>query len=147
MMNKDWSYEEVQKKADAIRAIGLDEVYLSYGEMPWHLATRMTGGGSHRLDINTSVWFYGIDPKSGIPLRWSFDIEPSSANGSGVYHIDINGCQRVTKLLHGTAKAQFQRYLRTCAQSVAKQATELQLHVDRELQVVKDLNVAAGVNE
>jgi hypothetical protein len=124
-MLKEWTYEEVEEKAEAIKAIGLDVIYLSKGgEKPWHLATHCEAGGSHRLDIDTSVWFYATS-LSGIPLRWSFDIEPPSANGKGSYEIDIAGCRNVLAKLKEPCLSEFRDYLSTCAKAVEKKAREI----------------------
>lgn len=137
-MYKDWSFEEVEEKAEAIKAIGLDEVYLSNGEKPWHLATHCEKGGSHRLDIATNVWFSGISP-SGIPIRWSFEIEPPSANGKGTYQIDVDGCSKVLASLKEPCRAEFQRYLSNCADAVEKNAKELARLAEGERQTAQTL--------
>ena len=103
-MFKDWSYQEVKDKANSIKNLGLGEVYLSKGEYPWELATSCEPGGSHRLGIDTSVWFRATDPETGIPLRWSFDIEPRSANGKGTYRINVDGCRGVLSCLKEPAQ-------------------------------------------
>ena len=137
-MFKDWSYAEVEEKAQAIKELGLGEVYLSEGEMPWHLATSCRAGGSHRLDIDTSVWFDGTSP-SGIPLRWSFSIEPRSANGRGAYYIDVQGCRSVLAKLSDPCKSQFRQYLGKCAVAVAKQVRDWEEEIERERKIVSDL--------
>ena len=131
-MHKFWSYEEVKEKAEAIKAIGYDEVYLSEGEYPWEIADECGGGGSHRLDIETRVWFYATDPDSGIKLRWSFDIESRSADGEGTYYIDVDGCREVMNKLKGKAQTQFREYLFDCAGKLQNHVDELYEHIKRE---------------
>jgi hypothetical protein len=137
-MFKDWSYAEVELKAEAIKELGLEEVYLSVGDKPWHLATSCEPGGSHRLDISTSVWFRAVSP-SGIPLRWSFDIELQGSNGKGGYYIDTDGCRKVLSLLSEPCLSQFRQYLSDCADAVAKQVTDWEREIERERKVVADL--------
>ena len=93
---KYWSYAEVEKSAKAIFELELGEIYLTKGDMPWDLAVSCEPGGGHRLDIATDIWFRGIS-RSGVSLRWSFDIEPPSANGKATYQIDVAGCREVEK--------------------------------------------------
>ena len=84
------------------------------------------------MGIDTSVWFLATEPESGIKMRWSFNIEPRSANGKGTYYIDVEGCQRVLNLLPEPSKTQFRKYLVKCANEIQKQVDELLTHVDRE---------------
>ena len=129
---KDWSYEEASKNAEHLKAIGQDEIYLNCGVLPWHLVTGCEPGGSHRLDISTSVWFHAKDEKTGLRFRWTFDIEPREANGRGIYMIDTVGCQEVLKKLNGDPLVEFRKYLAACAESVTKQAQEYQKAADKQ---------------
>ena len=137
-MFKDWSYQEVEEKAEAIKQLDYDEIYLGDGEKPWHLATHCQAGGRHRLDIDTSVWFSGTS-LSGIPLRWSFDIEPYSANGKGYYEIDIKGCRNVLARLKEPCRSEFRDYLNNCAQAVEKNAKEYAELADKGRQTAESL--------
>jgi len=137
-MFKDWDYQGVEQNADAIKKLGYDEIYLSKGEYPWHLATHCSEGGSHRLNIYTDVWFEAVSP-SGIPLRWSFAIEPHSANGKGTYFIDVKGCREVIAKLQEPCRTDFKNYLNTCADAIEKQARELRSAMERELKTVETL--------
>lgn len=118
------SYKEAVAKAEAIKALDAGDIYLSNGEFPWHIAESCEPGGSHRLDIYTSVWFRGTDEKTGLRFRWSFDIEPRSANGKGNYEIDANGCREVMEKLRGKCRSEFRRYLSECAKKVGAKAKE-----------------------
>ena len=122
-MNRDWSLKDVERNAEHIKALGLVEIYLSQGDMPWELATTYRPGGSHRPDIDTSVWFEGKSP-SGIPLRWSFDIESRDANGKGYYKVNVAGCQEVVLRLNEPCLSAFKRYLTRCADVIDKNARE-----------------------
>jgi hypothetical protein len=126
-MLKTWNYEEAIQKAEHIKALGLDDdIYLSVGPYPWHIATSCEPGGSHRLEIATSVWFRG--ESDGLKFRWSFDIEPHSreANGQGSYQINTEGCLEVIGHLKGKCLTQFKLYLKDCAEKILKVADEYQ---------------------
>lgn len=121
------SYKDAIKNAKAHKALGHKEVYLSgdsLDDKPWHLATKCEPGGSHRLEISTNVWFYGKDPKTGLVFRWSFDIEPYAANGTGSYQIDAAACRKVMTMLPFAAAKGFRDYLLECASAVRKKADE-----------------------
>jgi len=130
---RDLTFAELATKADAYKVLhGSQPVYLSAGEMPWNLATSCEEGGSHRLDISTSVWFHGFDPATGLNLRWSFDIEPRSANGAGSYQIDADACRAVVRALTGEARVQFRKYLGDCAKKVRERAEKFTQEATRQ---------------
>jgi len=135
---KYWSYAEVEKSAKAIFELELGEIYLTKGDMPWDLAVSCEPGGGHRLDIATDIWFRGIS-RSGVSLRWSFDIEPPSANGKATYQIDVAGCREVLQELTDPCRTQFRNYLHDCAREVEKQAIELDRTNNNNWAVVKAL--------
>jgi hypothetical protein len=126
------TYEKAIRNADALKAIEAGEVYLDTAPYPWHQATRCEPGGSHRLDIATSVWFYGSDPGTGLEFRWCFDIEPPRANGKGHYEIDADACRDVLRALPEQAADAFRRYLLDSAEKVAAKGLEYQHHADRQ---------------
>lgn len=132
MPTRSMTYEKAVEAAEHLKAIGDEEVYLERGPFPWHLATRCEPGGTHRIDMATSVWFYGEDVENGLCLRWSFDIEPYTSNGKGYYEIDAAGCREVMASLPEPMADQFRRYLLDCAAKVAKQGAEYQKHADRQ---------------
>lgn len=124
MVFKDWTYKDVKLRGEHFKALGVTEVYLSEGPYPWSKVHKMAPGGTHRLDIATSVWFYATDPKSGLELRWAFDVEGRQANGKGYYEIDQRGCSHIISLLPPIPKEQFRKYLVDCAKSIEKNAKE-----------------------
>ncbi len=140
-MFKDWTYQEAVEKASALKAIGDTEIYLSKGVFPWHLVTHCSPGGSHRMEISTDVWFYAHDPVTELDFRWSFDIEPRSANGSGTYHIDFENCKVVMDKLPVNARESFQLYLRTCSTAISKQIAEIESRLNDERKAVEILNI------
>ena len=135
-MNRDINWREAVKIAEHYLAIGQSEVYLggdNTTDYPWDFCISVEPGGSHRLDIDTSVWFRGSHP-SGLEFRWSFHIEPHSANGTGSYQIDTVGCERVIGLLPDRrVRLDFREYLARCAVSVREHAEKQAAYVTRQL--------------
>ena len=124
MNEKNW--HTVVEQAEHYLAIGHDEVYLSgenNGDYPWEYVVGCKPGGSHRLDISTDVWFNAEHP-SGMKFRWTFDIEPHSANGSGQYQIARGDVIACLSKLQGQARDEFRRYLDECSAAVQKRADE-----------------------
>jgi hypothetical protein len=138
-MFKDWTYAEVKDKAEHLKAIGTEEIYLNKEPYPWHLVNRMETGGSHRLDIATSVWLYAADPDSGLALRWSFDIKNREANGKGYYEVNKEECHRIIQLLPPAPQKQFRRYLVSCAKAIEKNAAEYLDIANKGLDTAKTL--------
>lgn len=122
-INKKMTYKEAIVKAESIKNLGIDEIYLD-SDYPWQLVTSCEPGGSHRLEIATDVWFYAYDPKTELNFRWSFDIEPRSANGSSSYHINVEGIRDVLSRLGEDAKIQFRQYLAGCALKIKSKGDE-----------------------
>ena len=126
-------YQHAIDNADAYKLVGQGEVYLNDAhEKPWHLTTSVEPGGSHRLNISTSVWFRGTHPETGMRFRWAFDLEPSSANGKGHYEIDRDGARAVLRQLPDGAKVAFRQYLYECAEKIEAKAKEYQSYADRQ---------------
>ena len=124
-------YSEYVKVAAHYQAIGQTSIYLSGDkEKPWQYAISCEPGGSHRLEISTDVRFKALH--EGLEFSWCFDIEPRSANGSGSYHIDIEGIHRVLAKLPMDVANQFVAYLKSCAEAVEKQADEYQEAAKRQ---------------
>lgn len=144
-MRRDMTYAEACAKADALKALDCGEIFLSTGEMPWHIATGCRPGGTHRLDMDTSVWFHGECPKTGLFFRWSFDIEPYSASGKGSYEIDAEACREVLSKLNGACREVFRDYLETCAAKVRAKGAEYQTVADRQLRDANTLSELARV--
>jgi len=139
-MNTELTYKEAIRKAKSLRAVGMTEIYLRDGsEYPWHLATSCEDGGSHRLDISTSVRFRAKDAKSGLTFRWNFEIEPHSANGKGSYEIDAAGCRSVLEKLNEPARKLFREYLGRCAEKVHEKAHEWQAIASRQFRDAETL--------
>ena len=147
-MTPELTYKSATRKAKSLRAVGMTEIYLhDTGDEPWHLVTSCEDGGSHRLDIATSVWFLAKDPKTGLTFRWNFDIEPHSANGKGSYEIDAPACRAVLEKLNGTARKLFREYLGRCAEKVQAKADEWQKitsRQQRDAQTLRQLANALG---
>jgi len=132
-MYHEMTYEEAKKKAHALRELGQTTVYLSKGTMPWEHAVSCEPGSSHRLEMATSARFRAVCPDTGLEFSWSFDIEPSSANGKGSYEIDADACREVTKKLKGDALAAWRNYLRDGAAKVRSKGEEWRKIADKQL--------------
>lgn len=118
---KSWR-ERVKLAADYIK-LGQKEQYLDRNnakDYPWEFVTSVEPGGGHRMDMDTSVWFYAPHP-SGLVFRWSFEVEFNEADGKGYYMIDTDGCASVMAALSAKGKEMFKKYLKKCAKSVAEQ--------------------------
>lgn len=139
------TYKEAVKLAKHLRAIGQTNIYLSSdtNDLPWHLATCVEPGSTHRLEIATSVNFEASDSKCGLVFRWSFDIEPVSANGKGSYEVDVHKCREVLNKLPAKVKTSFAKYLYDCAEKVAANAREWQEVVNRQYLTANQLYQAS----
>ncbi|MDE2105668.1 MAG: hypothetical protein KGL39_51045 [Patescibacteria group bacterium] len=138
------TWRERLKHAAAYIETGNTDLYLGHGDeedLPWEHCNNLGPIGSHRLEINTDVWFEA--DVEGLHFRWTFDIEPHSANGSGSYEIDVAGCQRVLALLPPATRQKFRAYLAECAAAVAKKAEEWQRIADSQRRAAEFL-VKAG---
>jgi hypothetical protein len=121
------TWKDVQANAKHYKALGIDKVYLNRSDgfdnnYPWELATCVLEGGSHRLDISTSLQFQcEID---GITLSWYLDLEPSDANGSSEYHIDSQSIVSVLAKLSPICARQLKSILAADAAKVKAKADE-----------------------
>jgi hypothetical protein len=130
---KDWTYAEAISKAEHLKAIGDEEIYL-YNDPnpPWQHATSCEPGSTHRIDMATDVRFRATDPATGLRFRWSFAIEPTSASGAGSYQIDVDGCRRVLALLPEPVRGEFREFLRSAADAVQKQGDQYRAVMEQQ---------------
>jgi hypothetical protein len=144
-MAKSW--KDHTKNAKHYLAIGQKEIYLSkhdgYKDFPWDFAEKCEPGGSHRLEISTDVWFYAKHP-CGLEFRWSFDIEPASANVKAHYQIDVTGIREALAKLPEGARASFRKYLRGCAEAVRSKGREWQAIASSQYTAAAELDSAAA---
>lgn len=141
MKPKNW--KDHAALAENYLAVGQREVYLSDGdERPWEHVVSVEPGGSHRLEMATSVWFRATHP-SGLGFRWSFDIEPRGENGNGYYEVDVNACHDVLARLPSRPAAQFKAYLSECAKKVKANAQKFKDVADREFETARALERAS----
>ena len=140
--NPDW--RRVVELAPNYLAIGNTDVYLSHSDddYPWEWVTSCEPGGSHRLDIATSVTFRAEHP-CGLTFRWSFDLEPRSANGSGSYQIDTSGIARVLAKLPAQGAKDFRAYLLSCVEPVEKRGREYDAAAREQFGMAQQLRAAA----
>lgn len=144
MNNTTWT--QALETVEHRLALGMTDVYLgsdaaTYDSLDWSKCVGMDTGGSHRLDISTSVQFQFED--KGLKGRWYFEIEPRSANGSSHYHIDVAGIQRILAVLPAYPLSQFKKYLNDCATAVEKRADEYQEIATKEYGMAGMLRSAA----
>lgn len=143
-MNEDsLTWQQHVEKADAHKALGHTEVYLwrrPLKEYPWHLAESCRPGGSHRFEISTDVTFYGTHEKSGLRFRWSFDIEPRSANGKPGYEIDVSAIAKVLSLLPADVALEFKDYLKIFAGKIMRRSRECEEEANRQFATADVLN-------
>ena len=128
MLTEDQACEwrQAVKLAKHHRALGHTHIYLKHDQhdKPWHLVTEVEPGGLMRLGQSVSVWFIATHPKSGLRFRWSLDLEPREANGSGNLQIDVAGCRAVLEELPAPMAAKFRAHLERLAGATEKQAQE-----------------------
>lgn len=124
-------YRDALKKADAYKAIGQTRIYLYDGSVyPWEHVSKVEPGGSHRLDIATSVRFAAVI--DGLEFNWSWDIEDRSANGKGYYEINVGACREVMGKVPEAARQQLREYFAECAGKVQEKGQEWQRLADRQ---------------
>lgn len=141
----DWTYEKAVEKSAALLETGQTHVHLmSDSEHPWHIAETVEAGGSHRLDMATSVRVTGKDP-CGLTFSWSCDIEPWSASGSGYYQIDTTRLVEIMAKMPQVAKEQFRRYLLDCAGKVEAKGKQYQDIAARQMADAFALRSAADL--
>ncbi len=142
----DIKYRDAIKQAASLKKLGMTELYLMDDgeEKPWGDVVKAEPGESHRLGMNTSIWFTAEDPKTKLRFCWSFDIEKRSANGKGHYEIDIEGCKAAYKKLSATGKAMLASYFAGCAAKVREKGLEWQGYADRQRQDAETLDQLAA---
>lgn len=151
---KEKSWREIVKKAAAYLALDQTEHYLymdrardigdkiDIADYPWEFVTSCESGGSHRLEMSTSVRFEAKHP-TGLIFHWVYDIEPHNSNGAGHYIIDIKGCQAIMKYLKPKMRKEFSDYLKECAVKVSAKAEEWHKIYENQLKTALDLHEAA----
>lgn len=121
----DRTIAEIRANADHLKALGDTGIHV-FSDMvnfPYELVTEVRPGGSHRIDISTSVWFKAPLPE-GITLEGGFDIEHREANGKGYYSLDTEGIASVLIRLSPKGRTEFSRYLLDCAEKVDEKGKE-----------------------
>ena len=128
--------EQAIENTEAYKQLGTEEVYLWNDPYPWEYANEIKSGGSHRLDISTSVWVTADHP-CGLRFRWSVDLEAQDANGKGHYEVDV-ATITATRLALGDTdiRIQYEEYLNECADAIEKRVQESMDYIGRELTAV-----------
>jgi hypothetical protein len=99
-------------------------------DAPWALVSRVEVGGTHRLDMDTSVNFY--TEVDGLGFRWWMDLETRDANGSGEYKLDVPRIASVLAQLSEPGRRQFAGYLAQCAEKVRARGDEIMAMARRQ---------------
>jgi len=129
----DLTYTQARENASHLKALGCTRVHITCDDsVPWHLVTEICEGGSHRLDMATSIRFEAKDSKAGLSYSWCFDLEPPSANGSGSYHLDVPAIVAVLGKLPAHARRELRDMLADSAAKVSVMADEYQRAADRQ---------------
>ena len=118
--------EEAVANAEHYLALGQTEIWLGHRsevDRPWHLVTSMREGGSHRLDICTSVNFIA-EHESGLQFRWSIDVEEEGSNGISAYKLNFPLVAQIVAALPEAPREQFRAYLSDCADKVEARGRE-----------------------
>jgi len=127
------NWEELAAMAEDLKKVGMTRLYLhgrAGQSLPWSIASECEPGGSHRLDISTSVRFSALH--KGITFVWSFDLEKQSANGKGYYEIDRDGLAQVFAKLPANMRLKFAEYLADCAEKIHAKGDEHQGYANRQ---------------
>jgi hypothetical protein len=126
------TFEFALQHAEAFKEIGETKVYLDRdSELPWEIAEHCEPGGSHRMDIATSVRFIGKHP-SGLTFHWMFDIETADANGSSEYKINTAAIVAAIQKMREPVATEFRTYLKECAEKVEKRGAEYLASAQRQ---------------
>lgn len=128
------TYRSAIKNAASLKTIGMNEIHLDQDdkEKPWQHVIEVRPGGSHRLDMDTTVWFTAQDPKTKLRFCWSFEIEDDTANGKGFYEINAASCKVVLAKLPAEAKIKLAAYFKSRAVKVREKGKEWQGYADRQ---------------
>lgn len=117
--------EDVISKVEHYKALGMDRVYMDReSEIPWDLVTDIETGGTYRLGLSTSQSVI-VEHPCGLTLRWSVDLEPRSANGTGTIQIDIEKIRTMLRKCPSEVTKKLRAWMAESATTVDKHATEL----------------------
>lgn len=120
------TWQDRVEKAKHYRATDNTRLFLSDDDLddrPWEYVTSLKTGGSHRLDLDTSVQFEAIHP-SGLTFTWFLDLEVRDANGRSHYIVATDRIAKVLGLLRGVPRTDFADYLRQCAGKLRENAAK-----------------------
>ena len=133
----DTTYTQAVANAKHYLAVGQTDIWLgsatekNFASFPWNEVTKIDGGGSHRLDMATSLWFLAKHA-SGIIPRWSVDLEDRSASGKGYYEINTALIEKIFPELPLQAQKEFSAILRKDAALLLKNAREYEEIAEKE---------------
>lgn len=113
-------------------------IYSQGNDYPWEFASKVEGGGSHRLDISTSLRFTAEHP-SGLEFSWCFDIEADSANGKGHYDIQTDKLALILKKVLPACARQMRSHFASYIAALEENARKYEEVAARERRMVADL--------
>ncbi len=131
MLLKNMSYKEAIEKAESIKDLGIEAVWLEE-DFPWSMVTNCTEGAGQRLGVTTNICFCATDPSTGIKFRWFFELEKTRSDYKGVYQFDIDKIKFVCSVLPAKAKAQFLKHLLNCGEKIQAKAVEFYKLADEQ---------------
>ena len=107
------------------KALGNTSVHLPHTveDQPWDRVTLVKPGGTHRLDMETSLRFEYAHPE-GVTFSWFIDVESRDANGSGSYRFEVERLAQILAKLPAPAAKQMQEYLARAADTVQAKGDE-----------------------
>jgi hypothetical protein len=130
--------------SDHYLALGMTTIYLGSkwdATLDWSKCVDVEGGGTHRLEMSTSVRFLFRD--KGLEASWYLELEDRTSNGHGHYQIDLPAIQKVLPLLPPGIRAKLNVMLLEGADKIEKSAVEYQAIAAREYGTVAALRSLA----
>lgn len=140
----DTTWAEAMQKSEHYIALGMTKIYLGStwdSTLDWDKCADVEGGGTHRLEMSTSVRFAFRD--KGLEASWYLELEDRSANGKGHYQIDLAAIQRVLPLLPPGIRAKLNLMLLNGAEKIEENAEKYQEIATREYGTVAALRSLA----
>lgn len=107
------SYENATQKAEHFRGLGVTDVYISTGPLPWHLATHMEKSGRSLNGHHSEMRFWFKDEDSGLTFQWYFDIVSTlrSKHDLLFYQVDVKQCRTIVESLNPRLAIDFKGWI------------------------------------
>ena len=134
MLNKEIdTFEEHLLALKHYKALKYDTVHLDRDapDLPWDRVTKVSTGGTHRLDMETTLRFEYAHP-DGVTFSWWTDVELRGANGTGSYQIEVARLAHILAVLPSHSAEQLREYLATSAEAVQAKGDEYMTIAQRQ---------------